>query len=910
MPHRQRRDEPMTTPSSGRSEPPMPYAAPVDPAPPARSDAAAAALAYWIERLRSPPPTLELPTDRPRRTHRPYRAGRTHLSIAPGLRDALSDCSRQEGVTPDVTMLAVFAVLLHRYSGGEDFVMGWAPANRKWPILPMRIDVSGNPAFHTLLGRVHTLAKEALANQELPFDELVEVMQSEPITEGAPLLRTTFAIGDVTPTSQFTKLPGEVDGAAIIPARMDVTLSAVDETRLVLEYDATLFDESSMSRMLGHFQTLLQQIVTDADRRILDLQILTTAERNQLLNEWRTNPFDYPEELCFHRIFQEQVERTPDAVAIIFEGAELTYRQLNQRANQLAHHLQALGIGPERTACVFMERSFDLAISVIAILKAGGACVPFQPGAPKDRTAAMCEDAQVSIILTHARHQKELPESQPGVICLDDIHAALTKESVENPPSAVTDDNLAFVFFTSGSTGRPKGVMGTHRSHATGLLWLQHSAGLTPKDRHLMKASVTFSPFLRELFSPLFIGGTVIMARPGGEQDTAYLVRLIAEHFVTVISFVPSALKVFLQEPNIERCQSLRHVISGGEAATIELQEQFFASLEADWHLYYGASEAPGATFRTCSSTDEHRTVSLGRATAMEVFVLDSRLMPVPIGVPGDIYIGGAGMARGYLDPELTAERFIRHPVRHEPGARVYKTGDSGRFRQDGTLEFLGRNDDDMVKIRGFRVDLREIEAVLDEHPAVRQSVVQAREESPGDIRLAAYVIYDSQPRPTSSEVRAYLKTKVPQYMIPQHIVEVDAFPVLPNGKIDRQALPDPRLRLEPEGDYVAPATASEILVANVWHEALDIDTVSVHDTFYDVGGDSLLAVRVIAKIADQTGLRLHPTFMVSQTVGQLAAAIDQHAEAQCPDGGLREERQPRARRFLDALSSFGRRRR
>lgn len=593
--------------------------------------------------------------------------------------------------------------------------------------------------------------------------------------------------------------------------------------------------------------------------------------------ELNTGLTDPPEDVCFHQRFEAQVEKTPIATAIVFEGQRWSYQHLNRRTNQLAHYLQALGVGPEVLVGVHSERSLDLAVGILAILKAGGACVPLDPAYPSDRLALMLEDSQIRVVLTQEHLLKELPKHGARVICVDSEWEAIATENEKNPASGVRAENLAFVFYTSGSTGRPKGVMGTHRAYLNDLLWKEAALEFTKEDRHMLKCSISFSPFLRELFCPLFTGATMIVARPGGQQDIAYLGKLIAEQKVTVISFVPSVLSMFLEGEGLEACKSLRHVLCGGEALPVELRERFFSRVSANLHTFYGATEAPAATHYPHKREDNRPDVTLGRPTNMQVYLLDRGLRPVPVGIPGEVYIGGAGVTRGYLNrPDLTAERFIPHPFSDERGARLYKTGDLGRYRPDGTIEFLGRLDH-QVKIRGFRIELNEVETVLRQHPALRETAVIVREDTPGNKRLVAYVVAKREPAPAAGELRSFMGGKLPEYMVPSLFVILESMPLTPNGKVDHQALPSPeQARRDLRGIVVAPRTFTEEVLARIWAEVLELEKVGIRDNFFDLGGQSLLATQMMVRLRAVLEVDLTPSHLFeAPTVADLAELVE-----------------------------------
>jgi amino acid adenylation domain-containing protein len=824
-------------------------------------------LAYWAQQLAGAPPVLELPTDRPRPPVQTCRGARHALALAPAVTEALKAVSRQEGVTLFMTLLAAFQTLLHRYTRQDDFVVGSPMAGRIRPelegliglfanTLPLRADLSGDPTFRDLLGRVREVALGAYAHQELPFEKLVELLQPERSLSRSPLYRVLF-------TFQHFPNPLELPGLALSPfdvhtgmAKCEVSLElrqGAEDVRGWFEYNTDLFDATTVGRMAEHWRTLLEGIVTNPDQRLAALPLLTEAERQQLLVEWNHTSREYPREVCLHQLFEAQVDRSPEAMALVFHSEHLTYRELNRRANQVAHYLRKQGVGPEVCVGVFMERSLEMLIGIYGILKAGGTYVPLDPEYPPDRVAFMLQDAQVPVLLTQKRLVPQLPGHHAQVVCLDADWAIMAQESTDNPRSGATATNVAYVLYTSGSTGKPKGVLNTHRGICNRLLWMQEAYQLTEADRVLHKTPFSFDVSVWELFWPLLVGSRLIVAQPGGHRDNAYLVHLIVTHGITTLHFVPSMLQLFLEEPDVGRCQRLRRVICSGEALPYELQARFFARLPTvELHNLYGPTEAAiDVTSWACQPQSMLSIVPIGRPVAnTQLYILDPHLQPVPIRVPGELHIGGVQVARGYLSrPELTAEKFIPDPFSTTPGARLYKTGDLARYGPDGTIEFLGRLDH-QVKLRGFRIELGEIEAMLGQHPAVRETVVTVREDSPGDKRLVAYIVPHRGCNPSTSALQHFLRERLPAYMVPAVLVPLQAMPLTPNGKVDRRALPalGPS-RPELEQAYVAPQTRLEQFLARLWCEVLQLDRVGIHDNFFDLGGNSIQGAIVINKL-------------------------------------------------------------
>jgi len=848
-------------------------------------------LDYWKHQLGGNLPVLELPADRPRPNVQTYQGATQSFHLSSELTAALKTLSQQEGSTLFMALLAAFKTLLHRYVGTGDIVVGSPIANRNRSeiegligffvnTLVLRTDLSDNPTFRELLGRIQEVTLGAYAHQDLPFDLLVEELRPQRELSHTPLFQVTFALQH-TPMSAvelsgLTLQPLENDSGT---AKFDLSL-LMEETETKLQgsfvYNTDLFDAATITRMAEHFQTLLVGIVANPEQRVAELPLLTTTEQYQLLVEWNHTQVEYPLDQSIYQLFEAQVERTPDAIAVVFADQQLTYQELNARANKLAHYLQALGVAPDVLVGICMERSLEMVVGMLGTLKAGGAYVPLEPTYPQERLVFMIEDACVSVLLTQERLVDLLPKRQAQIVCLDRDWEAIAQESDRNPTSKVSSDHLAYAIYTSGSTGKPKGVAIPHRAICNHMFWMQAEFPLTQSDCVLQKTPFSFDASVWEFYAPLLAGGRLILAQPGGHQDSAYLLKLIAQQQVTILQLVPSGLRMLLEEKMLDTCKSLRRVFCGGESLSIELQERFFSCLpDVELHNLYGPTEATiDTTFWICQPGDKQRTVPIGRAIAnAQIFVLDSYLQPVPIGVPGEIYIGGEGLARGYLNqPNLTAEKFIPNPFNNFGlPSRLYKTGDLARYRQDGKIEFLGRIDH-QVKIRGFRIEQEEIEALLSQHPNVRETVVQVREDFPGEKRLVAYVVPQEQ-SPTVSELRSFLKQNLPEYMVPSVFLLLNALPLTPNGKVDRKSLPAPDTgRPELEGVFVPPGTAIEETLVKIWSQVLRVEKIGVHDNFFQLGGDSILSLQVIAK-ANQAGLQLTPKQLFEhQTIAELAA--------------------------------------
>jgi amino acid adenylation domain-containing protein len=853
-------------------------------------------LNYWKQHLGGSLPILELPSDRPRPAIPSNNGATQPFQLSKSLTEKLKDLSKQEGVTLFMTLLATFKVLLYRYTQQEDIIVGTPIANRDRSeiegligffvnTLVLRTNLGNNPTFRELLHQVREVTLGAYAHQDLPFERLVEELQPGRNLSHSPLFQVMFILQNAsTEVLHLPELTIEPLKAEKNTANFDLTLS-LSETEAGLkgdlEYKTDIFDAARITRMLGHFQVLLEGIVTNPEQRLSELPLLTANEQHQLLVEWNNTQTNYPRNQCIHQLLEAQVEKTPDAVAVVFENEYLTYKGLNQRANKLAHYLQKLGVGPEVLVGICVERSLLMVIGLLGILKAGGAYVPLDPNYPQERLAFMLENSQVPVLLTQQNLLESLPNSKAKIVSLDSNREAIAQESIENSVYSVTPENLAYVIYTSGSTGKPKGAMNTHKAICNRLLWMQDYCQLTTADRVLQKTPFSFDVSVWEFFLPLLVGARLVVAQPNGHRDTNYLVNVITQQQITTIHFVPSMLQVFLEQPDIETCKSLKRVICSGEALTSELQKRFFTRLDAELHNLYGPTEtAVDVTFGECKKGSAlTATIPIGRPIAnTQIYLLNEHLNPVPIGIAGELYIAGVGVGRGYLNSaELTAQKFIPNPFSNEPGARLYKTGDLARYLPNGNIEYLGRIDY-QVKLRGFRIELGEIEAVLEQHPAVRQCVAIIREDVPGNQCLVAYLVAENA---ATDELRQYLRQKLPEYMIPSTFVILDSLPLTSNGKVNRSALPVPDTTQQSEENTCLALTPIQEMLAGIWAEVLGIKQVGIYDNFFELGGHSLLATRVISQIrkAFKVELPLHCLFELP-TLAELAKEIETTKQA------------------------------
>lgn len=847
-------------------------------------------LAYWKQQLAGAPPVLTLPADHPHPAIQSFRGAKHSFLLPSSLSEGLKALSRQEGVTLFMTLLAAFQVLLSRYSRQEDIVVGSPIANRNRaeiePLigffvntLVLRTDLSGNPSFREVLSRAREMCLGAYAHQDLPFEKLVEDLQPQRDLSRNPLFQVMFALQN-TP-QEALQLPGITLSSLQVEnltTKFDLTVvvwEEGDELGGLLEYNTDFFEKASITRMMRHFQTLLEGIVTDPAECIWELPLLTQTERRQLLEEWNATQSVQSEVICIHQLFEAQVSRTPEAVALVFQDKQLTYHELNERANQLARHLQQQGVGPEVLVGLCVERSLEMVVGLLGILKAGGAYVPLDPTYPKERIEFILTDAQVSVLLTQQRLTAQLPQISAKIICLDVHEAVLAQQQKSNVVSVVTSNNLAYVIYTSGSAGKPKGVQILHRAVVNFLLAMRREPGLSAEDTWLAITTLSFDIAALELFLSLIVGARVLVVSRETAADGAALAELLMRARVTVMQATPVTWRLLLAadwpgKPDLK-------ILCGGEALPLDLAQQLLSRAASLWNMY-GPTEAT-IWSTLCQIKPGEEVISIGRPIAnTQVYLLDLQLQPVPVGVPGELYIGGDGLARGYLNrPELTAEHFVCHPFSDEPGARLYKTGDLARYLPDGSIEYLGRLDS-QVKIRGYRIELGEIESVLRQHPSIRESVVLIREDTPDDKRLVAYVILRENLKPTASELHHFLLERLPEYMVPSTFVSLETFPLTPSGKVDRRALPTlGAVRLELGATFVAPRTPVEEILADIWTRILRIKHVGIHDNFFELGGHSLLATQVVSRLRTifQVELPLRKFFETPTIIG-LAAAITQ----------------------------------
>ncbi|WPN61791.1 non-ribosomal peptide synthase/polyketide synthase [Pseudomonas sp. P9_35] len=855
-------------------------------------------LGYWTEQLGGEQPLLELPTDHPRPAQQSMRGARLPIVLDRALSDALKALARRENVTLFVLLLGSFQALLHRYSGQADIRVGVPIANRQRLETERLIGFFVNTQvlrteFHSdltgagLLQQLKQTAMAAQMHQDLPFEQLVDALQPQRNLSHSPLFQAMFNHRNETASAFEDALPGlavEPLGWEQRTAQFDLSLETTDSPQglhAALIYATDLFEPATLERMGQHWLNLLQGMVQDLHRPIAQWTLLDDDERRQMLVDWNATAVLYPLERSVQGLIEEQVRRTPDAAALVFGEQRLSYGELNARANRLAHTLIEHGVGPDVLVGIAVERSMEMVLGLLAILKAGGAYVPLDPEYPRDRLAYMFEDSGIGLLLTqqHLLEQLPIPDGLRSLVLDlpgDGVYAA--RET--NPDVEVHAENLAYVIYTSGSTGKPKGAGNRHSALVNRLCWMQQAYGLDATDSVLQKTPFSFDVSVWEFFWPLLTGATLVVAAPGAHRDPTQLIELITAQRITTLHFVPSMLQAFVQDPHVVQCSSLKRIVCSGEALPVDAQQQVFAKLpSAGLYNLYGPTEAAiDVTHWTC--VEEGRdSVPIGQPIAnLGTYILDDELAPVPMGVIGELYLAGEGLARGYhRRAALTAERFVTGPFGH--GQRLYRTGDLARYRTDGVIEYAGRMDH-QVKIRGLRIELGEIEARLAEHAEVRETVVIAQDGT----LLVAYLVparaellsaEDTVRQALQGRLKDHLSQSLPGYMVPQHWVWLEKMPVSPNGKLERKALPKADISASPKA-YIAPITALEQTLAAIWQSVLGREQVGVGDNFFELGGDSIISIQMVSR-ARQAGIHFSPKeLFVHQTIQGLASVATQ----------------------------------
>jgi len=815
---------------------------------------------------------------------------REKLLLSPEKTARVKSWAQSHNLTLQTVVQGMWGLLLSRYSSESDVVWGMATSCRRQPTgaesmlglllntLPVRVQVDSNTP---VLAWLQSLQEKWEQLREYDYTPLSKILEWSDVPRGADLAESLLVFEEQS-LQETMRGRGEAWQGQEFELRhkssFPLTFSVYggEQLRLALEYNCARFTPDSIVRMLGHLQTLLEGAIANPQQTLGQLPLLTEVEQQQILVEWNQTQTDYPKDSFVHELFTEQVARTPDAIALEFEGQQLSYRELNRRANQLAHYLQGMGLQPDVLVGLCVERSPEMVVGLLGILKAGAAYVPIDPAYPKERIAHMLSDSEAPLLVTTQDLLPGLPEGQNAkMVFLDADRSAIAQASEENPTSEVQPHHLAYAIYTSGSTGKPKGVMIQHQNLTNFLISMQEKPGLTPSDVLLAVTTISFDIAELELHLPLITGAKVVVVSREVAFDGPKLLAKLSESKATLMQATPASWRLLLaagwdsQYPVKALC--------GGEAMPPELAGKILETGSTLWNMYGPTETTIWSTLTQLESNE--LPICIGRAIAnTDIYILDANLQPVPIGVPGELHIGGDGVARGYRNrPKLTAEKFISNPFRPDAGARIYKTGDLARYLPDGTLECLGRIDH-QVKIRGFRIEQGEIESVLVAHPSVKQAVVVAREDEPGDKRLVAYMLANEGEKLVVTDLRRHLLDKLPDYMVPSAFVTLEEMPQTPNGKIDRKALPAPGGdRPELEQAYTAPQNETEQLLAKLWGQALKLDKIGVRDNFFDLGGNSILSLQIVAQIQKELNVSLPIVKMFQYpTISALAEYLSQ----------------------------------
>jgi amino acid adenylation domain-containing protein len=855
-------------------------------------------LAYWQQQLQGELPVLELPTAHQRPTLQSFRGARHPVTIPPCLIERLKRLGYQEDSTLFMTLFSAFQVLLFRYTSQDDILVGTPIANRLQletapligcfvNMLVFRTDLAGNPSFRELLRRVRHVALGAYAHQELPFEKLVEEIATERNLSHHPLFQVMFVLQNAPmPTFELPELTLRLLDIGNDTAKFDLTLELSETAEGLIgwfEYNTDIFESETIARMSNHFQTLLEGIVAKPDCQLSDLPLLSNAEQHQLLVEWNNTQTDYPKNKFIHQLFEEQASRTPDAVAVVFAKERLTYRQLDRQANQLAHYLRAHGTNANTLIGLCLPRSLDMVVGLLAILKAGGAYVAIDPTYPDERRIYMMTDSGIGFLLTHSSilaNFNSFPEAV-ATVCLDDptwIKKVAEKPNTKLPPTDLTSDRqLMYAIYTSGSTGCPKAAQVYHRGAVNLLHWYSGRVPTTVPDCVLLISSLSFDLTQKNIWSPLILGGTLVLM-DDEYYDTDRIIETINYAQVTRINCAPSAFYPLAERPHLwPLLSSLKQVYLGGESIVMTRLQAWHEQSECELINSYGPTE--------CTDVVSFHIVQLGELNPpigkpidnTKLYVLDKNQSLTPLGCVGELCVGGDGVGAGYLGrADLTAEKFIAHSFKAERQERLYRTGDLSRYLPDGTIEYLGRIDN-QVEIRGFRIELGEIEVSLSQHPSVKHAIVTIRKDTLGNKRLVAYLVGDTEQTPSISNLRQFLKEKLPEYMVPAAFVYLDALPLTPNGKVDRKSLPTLDLTEQLAVSYVAPRTPTEEILANIWTDVVGIEQVGIHDNFFEIGGHSLLATQLGSRIRSAFEIELDlRSLFESATVVELAELIEE----------------------------------
>lgn len=851
---------------------------------PLRAETMQSSMRYWKKQLGGELPVLELPTDQPRGTRQTFTGGKHRFVLPAELTEALEKLGRQENATLFMTLLTAFTILLHRHSGQDDIIIGTPIANRTLPELEpligvfintiaLRTSLSGDPCFRDLLRFVREVSLEAYAHQDLPFEKLVEELKPKRDLSRTPVFQVVFNLQN----SPMPKL--EIPGLSISPLEIDRGVSQFELTLMItktegqchctVEYNSDLFTQETVARMFRAFEMLLLDAIAQPHCPVSRLQLVDKDELHHLVFGLNQTQFDFPRDLCVHQLFEMQAAQTPEAVAVIYEDISITYSELNRRANARARRMQSLGVGPDIRVGIFMEKSLAIVEALLGVLKAGGTYVPIHTSFPAERVRFILDDADVRVLLTNVDAEL-LGEINAHVVKLND-DASPGESDDANPETKIAPDHLAYIIYTSGSTGQPKGVMVHHTALVNFLSTMRIRPGIQKDDILLTVTSISFDIAVLELFLPLIAGATVVV--PGKEMTTNPFMmgEAIRRYHVNMMQATPAMWQLLVEsgwagEPGLK-------ALCGGDALSLKLANQLVSRVASLWNMYGPTETTVWSSVSRVQKGDA--AITIGQPIGnTQMYILDRYLQAVPVGVVGELHIGGDGLSKGYFkNTTLTGEKFIPDPFSTRTGARLYKTGDHARYLPDGSIEVIGRMDD-QVKIHGHRIELGEITTVLMQHPAVKDAIVIIRTEVSGEKRLVAYYVAKHDTSTDAGELQDFVRNKLPVYMTPVAFIPLNSLPLTPNGKIDRKSLPVPE-DVRPFAGYVAPRNTVEQQLAGIWQDVLEIEQVGIHDNFFDLGGASIQSLQVVAH-ANMAGIRLSAESIFEyQTIAELAEHIN-----------------------------------
>lgn len=877
-----------------------------------KSDKGIREIEYWKEELSGELPVLNLPVDKSRPDSQTFNGDTFYFNLENELVNKLKNLAREEGTTLFVTLLSSYELFLHRYTGQDDIIVGTPTSGRfhtkfeniiGYFINPVAIRSSfeGDPLFKDYLSQIRKKVLNAITNEDVPFSLIVDSLHLKRDPSRSAIFQTFFGLQRLTGEDNLQEIivPGNKDakakwgelelrpfGISQQEGQFDLTLEFAEGKDVfsgAFKYNTDLFEKETVIKMAEHFSNLLNSIVDGRDKRISEFEFISSVEKDLILNKWNDTKFEFGEMDLLHKLFEKQAEKTPDNTALVYSGESISYIELNQRSNQLANYFIKNGAGKGTLIGLCVERSFEMVIGLLGILKSGSAYIPIDTDYPPNRIEFMISDSNAKIIITQKRILDNITSDNAKILFIEDIIKDIQKEDSKNPEVNIGLEDPAYVIYTSGSTGTPKGVIISHRSISNHMLWMKEVFKPDERDSVLQKTPFSFDASVWEFYLPLITGGKLVMAKPEGHLDMPYLTLTIIKNDITYLQLVPSLLRMLIEEKGFEKCKSLKNIFCGGEALTYELQEKLLSKLDVNLYNLYGPTEATiDSTYFMCGKNYESRTIPIGKpvynATA---YILDKYLNPLPAGVPGELYLGGVNISKGYLNnPELTNEKFSDDKFDKSGNGKLYKTGDLARYLKDGNIEFLGRTDH-QVKLRGLRIELGEIESAIERFGTVSQAVVTVREDKPGSQRLTAYIVFEEginnnlNDMNGTDEIKDHLRNLLPSYMIPFDFVILDKFPLTPNLKIDRKALPEPKKTELNSDDIAPPEIPSEKILLKIWKEVLGKEDIGVKDNFFNLGGDSIISIQIISK-ASEEGIKITPRQMFKyQTVSELAAVAE-----------------------------------